>query len=158
MVLGSTYGDKTHPGRKERVQTLQKKIESCFKNLGTILIPAFSIGRTQELLYEIEQIIHRQVKRLAAEGIPWEDFDFFVDSPMANKFSEVYKTLASCWDREAKRRVQRGRHPLSFEQLLTINDHQEHLRTIDYLNQSGRPAIVIAESGMCSGGRIVNYL
>jgi len=158
LVLESTYGDKTHPGRKERVKTLQKRVESCFKNLGTILIPAFSIGRTQELLYEIEQIIHRQGKRLAAQGIPWEDLDIIVDSPLANKFSEVYKTLASCWDGEAKRRVQRGSHPLSFEQLLTINDHQEHLRTIDYLKQSGRPAIVIAASGMCSGGRIVNYL
>ena len=77
---------------------------------------------------------------------------------MANKFSEVYKTLASCWDREAKRRVQRGRHPLSFEQLLTINDHQEYLRTIDFLNSPGGPAIVIAASRMCSGGRIVKYL
>jgi predicted metal-dependent RNase len=53
--------------------------------------------------------------------------------------------------------VQLGRHSLSFEQLLTINDHQEHLRTVDYLKHSGRPAIVIAASGMCSGGRIVNY-
>jgi metallo-beta-lactamase family protein len=158
LVLESTYGDKSHPGRKERVKTMQKRIESCFKNRGTFLIPAFSIGRTQELLYEIEQIIHRQGKRLAAQGIPWEDLDIIVDSPLANKFSEVYKTLASCWDGEAKRRVQRGRHPLCFEQLLTINDHQEHLRTIDYLKQSGRPAIVIAASGMCSGGRFVNYL
>jgi metallo-beta-lactamase family protein len=158
LVLESTYGDKIHPGRKERVKALQTRIEFCFKNRGTILIPAFSIGRTQELLYEIEQIIHRQGKRLAAQGIPWEDLDIIVDSPLANKFSEVYKTLASCWDCDTKRRVQRGRHPLSFEQLLTINDHQEHLRTIDYLKQSGRPAIVITASGMCSGGRIVNYL
>jgi metallo-beta-lactamase family protein len=158
LVLESTNGDKTHPGRKERVQTLQTRIESCFKNRGTFLIPAFSIGRTQELLYEIEQIIHRQGKRLAVQGIAWEDLDIIVDSPLVNKFSEVYKTLASCWAGEAKRRVQRGRHPLSFEQLLTINDHQEHLRTIDYLKQSGRPAIVIAASGMCSGGRIANYL
>jgi metallo-beta-lactamase family protein len=60
------------------------------------------------------------------------------------------------WGSQAPRAT--GRHPLSFEQLLTINDHQEHLRTIDYLKQSGRPAIVIAASGMCSDGRIVNYL
>jgi metallo-beta-lactamase family protein len=158
LVLESTYGDKTQAGRKERVQTLQTRIESCFKNLGTILIPAFSIGCTQELLYEIEQIIHRQGKRLAAQGIPWEDLDIIVDSSLANKFSEVYNTLASCWDGEGKLSVQWGRHPLSFEQLLTINDHQEHLRTIDYLKHSGRLAIVIAASGMCSGGRIVNYL
>jgi metallo-beta-lactamase family protein len=92
LVLESTYGDKIHPGRKERVKTLQTRIESCFKNRGTILIPAFSIGRTQELLYEIEQIIHRQGKRLAAQGIAWEDLDIIVDSPLANKLSEVYKT------------------------------------------------------------------
>ena len=158
LVLESTYGDKSHPGRKERVKTLQKRIESCLKNRGTILIPAFSIGRTQELLYEIEQINHQQDKRLAAQGIPWEGLDIIVDSPLANRFSEVYKALASCWDGEAIRRVQLGRHPLSFEQLLTINDHQEHLCTIDYLKQSGRPSIVIAARGMCSGGRIVNYL
>jgi metallo-beta-lactamase family protein len=122
LVMESTYGDKIHSGRKERVHTLQTRIESCFKNRGTILIPAFSIGRTQELLYEIEQIIHRKSKKLAAQGISWEDLDIFVDSPLANKFSAVYKTLASFWDGEAKRRVQRSRHPLSFEKLLTIND------------------------------------
>ncbi len=62
------------------------------------------------------------------------------------------------WVCKAKRQEQRGPHPLSFEKLLTIKDQQEPLRTVDYLKQSGRPAIVIAASGMCSGGRIVNYL
>jgi len=158
LVLESTYGDKIHQNRKERIKTLKTMIESCFKNRGTILIPAFSIGRTQELLYEIEHIIHQYGKRQAAHQIQWEDLDIIVDSPLANKFSEVYQTLASCWDREAKRRLKKGRHPLSFEQVLTINDHQEHLRTVDYLKKSGRPVIVLAASGMCSGGRIVNYI
>ena len=158
LVLESTYGNKTHPSRKERMQTLQKKIASCFKNRGTILIPAFSIGRTQELLYEIEQIIHRQGKSLAAQGIPWENLDIIVDSPLANKFSEVYKKLHPLWDREARKKVAAGRHPLAFEQLLTIDHHDEHQRTVQYLKKSGRPAIVLAASGMCSGGRIVNYL
>jgi metallo-beta-lactamase family protein len=96
LVLESTYGDKTHPGRKERVKTLQTRIESCFKNRGTNLIPAFSIGRTQELLYEIEQIIHRQGKRLAAQGIAWNA----LDSTSKSEFrfihvstDEVYGTL-----------------------------------------------------------------
>jgi len=158
LVLESTYGDNTHQGRKERVKTLKKMLESCFENRGTILIPAFSIGRTQELLYEIEHIIYQYGKRQAAQRIQWEDLDIIVDSPLANKFSEVYKTLSSYWDREAKAKLKRGRHPLSFEQVLTINDHQAHLRTVDYLKKSGRPAIVLAASGMCSGGRIVNYI
>jgi hypothetical protein len=70
------------------------------------------------LLHEIEQIIHRQVERLTAHGIPWEDLEIIVESPLANTFSKVYKTLASCWDREAKRRVQQWRHTICFEQLL----------------------------------------
>ncbi|MCW8825940.1 MAG: MBL fold metallo-hydrolase, partial [Gammaproteobacteria bacterium] len=51
-----------------------------------------------------------------------------------------------------------GRHPLSFEQLLTIDDHQTHLQTVDYLAKNARPTVVLAASGMCSGGRVVNYL
>ncbi|WP_370693671.1 MBL fold metallo-hydrolase RNA specificity domain-containing protein [Oceanobacter sp. 3_MG-2023] len=69
------------------------------------------------------------------------------------EFTRQYRRLSRLWDAEA-----RGRHPLSFEQLLTINSHEEHLQTVDYLRRTGRPAIVIAASGMCAGGRIVNYL
>ncbi|MBU3915500.1 MBL fold metallo-hydrolase [bacterium] len=158
LVLESTYGDRIHEGRKTRKKALRQVIEKCFENRGTVLIPAFSIGRTQELLYEIEQIIYQFGGNSAAEGIKWEDLDIIVDSPLANKFTEVYKELKDCWDKEAKRKVHRGRHPLSFEQLLTIESHQEHERIVKYLKQSGRPAIVIAASGMCSGGRIMNYL
>lgn len=55
-------------------------------------------------------------------------------------------------------RVRSGRHPLSFEQLYTVDSHQEHLATVDYIRRKSRPCIVIAASGMCAGGRIVNYL
>ena len=158
LVLESTYGDRLHQGRKERRKTLRSIIKHCFRNRGTVLIPAFSIGRTQELLYEIETIIHQFGPKEAAAGIPWEEVDVIVDSPLASRFTEVYRELKTLWDREAKRRVTKGRHPLSFEQLLTIGSHEEHQRTVEYLKQSGRPAIVIAASGMCSGGRIVNYL
>ena len=158
LVLESTYGDRVHQGRKTRREMLRKVIDKCFRNRGTVLIPAFSMGRTQELLYEIEQIIHRFGKQKIAEGINWNDLDIIIDSPLAARFTEVYKDLKDCWDKEALRKLRRGRHPLSFEQLLTIDSHDEHQRTVDYLKQSGRPAIVIAASGMCSGGRIVNYL
>ena len=158
LVLESTYGDRLHEGRKQRRNQLQKIIETCFENRGTVLIPAFSIGRTQELLYEIEQIIHQSGEKEAAKGICWEDLDIIVDSPLASKFTKIYKELRPLWDKEALRKVEQGRHPLDFDQLLTIDTHEEHLRTIDYLKKSGRPAIVIAASGMCSGGRILNYL
>lgn len=150
LVLESTYGDKNHDDRRNRTQRLKKAIQRAFADGGTILIPAFSIGRTQELLYELEDILH------ASEQ--WEYLDIIVDSPLAAQFTNQYRALKTLWDREAKQRLKAGRHPLSFDQLLTIDSHDEHLKTIDYLKKTGRPAIVIAASGMCSGGRIVNYL
>ncbi len=132
--------------------------EHALANQGTVLIPAFSIGRTQELLYELEEIIHRNRERRAAPGVSWEDLDIVVDSPLAADFTAGYARLREHWDNEARRKLTAGRHPLAFEQLTTIDDHATHLRSVEYLSRSARPAIVIAASGMCSGGRIVNYL
>ncbi len=158
VVLESTYGDRTHESRRDRRQRLQALCEHAFANNGSVLIPAFSIGRTQELLYELEEIIHRNGQRPAAPGIAWDDLDIIVDSPLAADFTAGYGQLREHWDSEARRKLVSGRHPLAFEQLTTIDDHASHLRTVDYLARTARPAIVIAASGMCSGGRIVNYL
>lgn len=173
LVIESTYGDKNHQNRKDRTKTLQKIIEKAVSDNGVVLIPAFSIGRTQELLYELEQIIHRhsfhreslQKKNVQKKNNTnvWQEIDIIVDSPMAAKFTEQYKNFQQLWDNEAKRKVKAGRHPLSFEQLYTVDSHQEHIQTVAYLAKrrtftNAKPAIVIAASGMCSGGRIVNYL
>jgi len=149
LVLESTYGDKVHQNRKSRRKALAEVINRAVENRGVILIPAFSIGRTQELLYEIEELLHKQ---------KIEDIEVIVDSPMAAKFTAIYRKLKKYWDREAKRKLNRGRHPLAFEQLWTVDEHKEHLQTVKYLKKTARPTIVIAASGMCSGGRIVNYL
>lgn len=158
VVLESTYGDRLHEGRRERQQRLRAIVEHAFENGGSLLIPAFSIGRTQELLYELEAIIHTDPGRRVAAGRTWDDVEIILDSPLAADFTAGYTRLRGLWDKEAKRRLRAGRHPLDFEQLFTIDDHATHLRTIDYLARSARPAIVIAASGMCSGGRILNYL
>jgi len=158
VVLESTYGDREHEARQQRGRRLQAIVEHAFENRGTILIPAFSIGRTQELLYEFEEIIHRRRDKHLADGLDWEDVEIVLDSPLAADFTAGYARLRTHWDREAKHKLSTGRHPLDFEQLLTIDDHATHLRTVRYLAKSARPAIVIAASGMCAGGRIVNYL
>jgi metallo-beta-lactamase family protein len=158
LVLESTYGDRLHEGRRERRKKLQRVIEGALTDRGAILVPAFSIGRTQELLYEIEEIIHRNRKRFAAAGLPWQDLEIIVDSPLAGRFTEIYRQLRPFWDAEAQKKLRSGRHPLSFEQLTTVDSHQDHLQVVDYLRRKGRPCVVIAASGMCSGGRIVNYL
>lgn len=77
---------------------------------------------------------------------------------MAAKFTKHYLQLQNLWDAEAKRRVKQGRHPLNFDSLYTVDSHQEHIQTIDYLAKRKKPAIMIAASGMCSGGRVINYL
>ena len=158
IVLESTYGDRNHLGRAARVKQLKAIVERALRNRGTLIIPAFSIGRTQELLYELENIIARHGAEAATSGLPWQELDIVVDSPLAAKMTEAYQNLRQHWDAEAKRRLAQGRHPLAFAQLLTVDSHENHLILVDYLKKSGRPAIVIAASGMCAGGRVMNYL
>lgn len=158
VVMESTYGDRVHDSRKTRRARLQALCERAFGNGGTVLIPAFSIGRTQELLYELEEIIHRHAQRPAAPGARWGQIPIVVDSPLAADFTAGYAQLKAHWDAEARRKLAAGRHPLAFDQLQTVASHGDHQRMVDQLASSGRPAIVIAASGMCSGGRIVNYL
>ncbi len=158
VVLESTYRNRDHHQRRHRRRRLQSVIEQTLADRGTVLIPAFSIGRTQELLYDLEGLIHRNRNRNAARKLPWADLEIVVDSPLASRFTGVYRQLQPWWDAEAKRRLANGRHPLAFEQLTTIDSHDDHRRAVAYLAKTKRPAIVIAASGMCSGGRVVNYL
>lgn len=165
LVLESTYGDRLHEDRSTRRQRLEQAIEHALANNGSVLIPAFSVGRTQELLYELEDIIHeRQLNQRAtpstsqAPGVDWPQLPVILDSPLASRFTQAYRDLREFWNDEAQARVQSGRRPLAFEQLITIDSHADHLKLINYLSSSARPAIVIAGSGMCTSGRIVNYL
>jgi metallo-beta-lactamase family protein len=78
--------------RRTRRQRLQALCEHAFANRGTLLVPAFSIGRTQELLYELEEIIHRNRERPAAAGVPWGEVDVVVDSPLAADFTAAMRS------------------------------------------------------------------
>ncbi len=162
LVLESTYGDRNHEGRRERSRALERATEQALENRGTVIIPAFSIGRTQALLYELEGIVHRYNagggKKGRAGRLDWSALEIIVDSPLASRFTQVYRRLKPYWDAEAQKRLRAGRHPLSFSNVYTVDDHAEHEQTVEYLAQSGRPAVVIAASGMCAGGRVVNYL
>lgn len=158
LVMESTYGDRNHQNRELRQQALESVLRHALKDRGTVLVPAFSIGRTQELLYELEDILHRNRGGEAAEGLAWDDVEIVLDSPMAATFTQLYRELKPFWDDEAKARLGEGRHPLNFDQLTTIDSHDDHLRAIDYLTSTERPVVVLAASGMCAGGRIVNYL
>lgn len=163
LVIESTYGDKDHESRAARRYRLKAILEQALADGGTVLIPAFSIGRTQDLLYEIEGLIHEFRGEPVAEGgelngLSWDELEIVVDSPLAAKFTSIYRKLKPFWNAEAADLVQQGRHPLSFEQLTVIDSHEDHLNAVDYLTRSHRPCVVLAGSGMCAGGRVVNYL
>lgn len=158
VVIESTYGDKDHESREERRYRLKAVLEHALEDGGTVLVPAFSIGRTQELLYEIESLIHEFGSDDVAPDLGWRDLEIVVDSPLAATFTRIYRDLKPFWDAEATELVSQGRHPLSFEQLTVINSHEDHLNAVDYLAKSHRPCVVLAGSGMCAGGRVVNYL
>ncbi len=158
VVIESTYGDKDHESREDRRYRLKGILENALADGGTVLIPAFSIGRTQELLYEIESLIHEFGGKDVAQDLPWQDLEIVVDSPLAATFTHIYRDLKPFWDAEATGLVTQGRHPLSFGQLTVINSHENHLNAVNYLTRSHRPCVVLAGSGMCAGGRVVNYL
>ena len=158
LVLETTYGDRVHENRRDRRARLQAVVEHALQDGGTVIVPAFSIGRTQELLYEFEDILHRQRVRPGPHAAAWGGLRIFLDSPLAQRFTALYRELQPFWDAEARARVRAGRQPLSYEQLVAIDDHEDHLANVRRLARSREPAVVIAASGMCAGGRVVNYL
>lgn len=164
LILESTYGDRFHPGADERVERLERLIEKALADQGTILIPSFSLGRAQELLSDIEVILRK--KALLPTGpnpapngpVDWPRLPVILDSPLASRITQAYRELQPYWNAEAQARAEARQSPLAFPQLITIDDHEQHHRVVNYLASTLRPAIVIAGNGMCSGGRIVNYL
>lgn len=156
LVLESTYGDRLHPPREDRCRALEDILCRTLENSGVTIIPAFSLGRTQELLYELNEIFHRVEQRCGCHLM--NAVDVIVDSPLSLRLTQIYDSMRQYWREEAKHVLTYDDQPLVFNNLVHIDDHRDHQQTIRYLQRSKRPAIVIAGSGMCAGGRVVNYL
>ncbi len=156
LVLESTYGDRNHVGREHRVKQLEDILCHTLTNKGITIIPAFSVGRTQELLYEMNEIFDGVGRQLGCSIL--KAVDVIIDSPLAQRFTDLYNELTPYWDDEAQHVLTYDDQPLVFENLVQIENHKEHKDTIEYLQESELPAVVIAASGMCTGGRVVNYL
>lgn len=157
LVLESTYGDRLHEGRRDRRARLRAILERTLENGGATIVPAFSLGRTQELLYEINAIF-ADLATNSEMASRLREVDVIVDSPLASRFTQAYEDCEGFWDEEAKARVRSGDQPLVFDNLMTVVDHEQHRWTVDYLRRKAPPSVVIAGSGMCTGGRVVNYL
>ncbi len=140
LIMESTYGDRNHTGRKNRVAVLKKFLRKALADDGIVYIPAFSLGRTQELIYELDRI-----------GIK---IPVFIDSPLGLKITQIYLSLENFWDKEAKKLKSQGDNPIDFKNLYAVEKYRDHKRLLDVKG----PAIIIAGSGMCTGGRIVDHL
>lgn len=146
LILESTYGDRLHGDRRDRVGRLGEILDHALQDAGKVLIPAFALGRTQELIYELD----RWFEGAGGGG----RFPVFIDSPLGLEITQIYSHLADYWDQEARGLFRAGDHPIDFKGLYAVRTHSDHLKLCDM----AEPAVILAGSGMCSGGRIVNHL
>jgi len=155
LVLEATYGDRLHESREHRLERLGKVLGRALVDGGKVFIPAFALGRTQELLYELDRLVtDLALRRTMPQLDRLRRIPVVVDSPLGLELTRITSSLSAYWDREARTLLQRGDHPLDFDGLYACGSHRDHLRLIE------RPgsAVIIAGSGMCTGGRIVDHL
>lgn len=145
VVLESTYGDRNHEQAGDVETELARLINRTVQAGGNLVIPVFAIERTQELLYYLSRLTHNQ-------QIP--ALDVFLDSPMAAKATAIFGRHGDCFDAETLARIARGDAPLRFAGLKVIRSTEESKD----LNRRRAPAVIMATSGMCVGGRIKHHL
>lgn len=144
MVIESVYGDRDHEGVEERRHILEDIIENTMEKGGTLVIPAFSIERTQEVLFEIEMMM--QNSRIPLVPV-------FIDSPLAIKIIEVYKKHSRFLNSDVAKLIQSGDPILHFPQLqMTMSTEQSKA-----IHKSNARKIIIAGSGMSTGGRVIHH-
>lgn len=145
LIMESVYGDRNHEDREERKNKLAQVMNDNFKRAGTLLIPTFSLERTQELLYEIDSLENEKI-------IP--KMSIFLDSPLAINLTSVYIKYSNYFNETAKKMIVTGDNNLfDFPGLKSTPDTQE---SKDILN-APNPKIIIAGSGMSNGGRIIHH-
>ncbi len=145
VLIESTYGNRLHKDNTGIPVRLEKLINETFERGGNVLIPSFSVERAQELLYHLNGLVNEQ-------RIPHTKV--FMDSPMAIRVTEVFKRHPELFDEETMSLLRSGDHPCDFPGLDMCTSVDESKA----INDCPRPCIVIAGSGMCTGGRIKHHL
>ena len=142
ILVESTYGNKIHENREQRKENLENIIEETYNNKGVLMIPAFAVERTQELLCELDEL---------AENCRIPRMPVFIDSPMAIKATEIYKKYPKYFNKEAKKQILAGDNFFKFPGLVYTPDASDSKN----INRISPPKIIIAGSGMSTGGRIL---
>ncbi len=149
VVMECTYGDRTHDRTHEHIKELAQILQETLDRGGNLVIPAFAVGRTQEILYFMRKI--KEEKLIKGH----DDFEVYVDSPLAVEATQVFtKNIMECYDEEAMDLVNRGINPIGFPGLklsITSEDSKN-------INFDMTPKVIISAAGMCDAGRIRHHL
>ena len=146
VLMESTYGGRNHESVPDEVEAkLLRVIEHVQRSGGHLLIPAFAIGRTQLLLYHLNSLV---------ESGRVQDLPVAVDTPMGLEVTKLHDAHRTLFDLEATKRLSMGDDPLNFDELYAVKKHKDSLR----LRETPGPMVILAGSGMCTGGRIVGHL
>jgi len=145
LVMESTYGDKPHRDPDMAYIEFRDVVKRTLERRGKVIVPAFAVGRTQELVYDLNQMMRN--------GLP--KVPVYVDSPLAVNASDIFRKHPECFDEETRVFTQEGKHPaLSFDQLTYVRSVEESKA----LNERREPMIIISASGMAEAGRILHHL
>jgi metallo-beta-lactamase family protein len=146
LVMECTYGDTVHPDPDQAYVLLREVLAKTIQRGGKVYIPAFAVGRTQELVYDINRMI-------TAKEIP--QIPVIVDSPLAVHATQIFQEHPELFDNETQEFIREGRHPaLNFKGLVYVENMQQS-RQVDEVD---RPMVVISASGMAESGRILKHL
>ena len=150
VIMETTYGNRLHPANSTSIDELINITLETVKRGGSVVIPSFAVGRTQELIYQFN-MFYEQHPEYQAE---LEKVNVYIDSPMATTTTEVFKKNAQVFDTETKNYILSGDHPLDFKNLkFTRNTADSQM-----LNMDKTPKVIISASGMCEAGRIRHHL
>ena len=146
LLVESTYADRFHPPADDVEARLEEILRYVDRRNSKLLIPAFSVGRTQQIIYYLN--------RLAAKGKVPREFKVYIDSPLSQKATRIYAKHREVYNEEARKMLAEGIDPLTFPGMVFVGASEESMA----LNDAGGPMIIIAASGMCEGGRVVHHL
>ncbi len=154
VIMEATYGNRVHDNIEQRTEELINIILKTAKRGGNIIIPSFAVGRTQELIYELNKYYDSHLGKIGTKENELKKIPVYIDSPLASKATEVFKKNAHVFDSEARNYIMTGDNPLEFENLHFTQSAEES----KVLNFLPGPKIIISASGMCEAGRIKHHL
>ena len=145
LWVESTYGNRLHKSREETVQEFLQIIRQAIRDQAKVIIPAFAVERTQNVIYTLGQLIRKGL----IPSIP-----VYIDSPLAISATEIFKKNSDCFDQETREILLGGENPLGLPELTYTRTTEESKA----INEDSRPGVIISANGMCNAGRILHHL